>query len=104
VHGLREGENPARWRGHLSHLLPKRQKLARGHHKALPYQDLPAFMARLGAREDIASKALASTVLTARRTNEVLGAMWDEIDLEARVWVIPGGRMKGRPRASRAAQ
>jgi integrase len=95
VHGYRHGDNPARWRDHLDHLLPPPAKVRRvAHHAALAYADVPAFMARLGERTDIASKALAFTVLTACRTNEVLGAIWDEIDWEARIWTIPAARMK----------
>ena len=92
--GHRSGENPARWRGHLDQLLPKRQRLARGHHTALPYEAVPAFMTDLRIREAIAARALEFTVLTAARSGEVLGAMWDEIDLEKKVWTIPPIRMK----------
>ena len=92
--GLRSGENPARWRGHLDHLLPKRQKLTRGHHAALPYSKLPAFIAELRERRALAGRALEFLVLTAARTSEVLGARWSEIDAEAKVWTIPAERMK----------
>jgi integrase len=92
--GLRSGENPARWRGHLDHLLPKRQKLTRGHHPALPYLDVPAFVADLRNRETVAALALEFTILNASRTGEVLGAKWDEIDREAAIWTIPRERMK----------
>ncbi|MGE0698647.1 MAG: tyrosine-type recombinase/integrase [Hyphomicrobiaceae bacterium] len=95
---LRDGENPARWRGHLENLLAKRQKLQRGHHAAMPWADLPDFIARLRARQATASLALEFTILTAARTGETLGARWDEIDLESRLWSIPADRMKaGRP-------
>jgi integrase len=93
--GLRQGENPARWRGHLSLLLPKRQKFARKHHAALPYEQLPGFMARLGEEESMAAKALELTILTACRTGETVGARWSEIDLDKKLWVIPSERMKG---------
>ena len=92
--GLRTGENPAAWRGHLSHLLPKRQKLTRGHHAALPYFEMSAFMAKLRKDESIAAKALQFCVLTAARTGEVLSSRWDEIDLTSKVWTLPAGRMK----------
>lgn len=94
--GLREGENPARWRGHLDKLLPRREKVqAVKHHTALPYPQLPAFMALLTG-DDMTTKAMQMTILTACRTSEVLGATWDEIDLQARIWTIPANRMKAR--------
>src|SRR4051794_4819326 len=95
--GHRAGENPARWRGHLDKLLPKRQALSRGHHAAMPYDDVPAFIIRLRERQDdsVAARALEFTILTAARSGEVLGARWDEIDLKAKVWTVPAGRMKG---------
>jgi integrase len=92
--GYRSGDNPAAWRGHLDHLLPRRPKLTRGHHAAMPYADVPAFMSRLRERDAIAARALEFTILTAVRSGETLGATWAEIDWEARVWVIPAGRMK----------
>jgi integrase len=92
--GFRSGENPAAWRGHLENLLPKRQKLARGHHAAMPYPDVPAFVARLREREAVAALALEFAILTAARSGEVLGARWSEIDLAAKVWTVPPDRMK----------
>jgi integrase len=92
--GLRSGENPARWRGHLDALLSKRQKLTRGHHAAMPYGELPAFIARLRASESVSALALEFTILTAARSGEVLGARWDEIDLGAKLWIVPASRMK----------
>jgi len=92
--GYRSGENPARWRGHLDHLLPRRQKLQRGHHPALPYQELPHFMTRLREHKSVAALALEFCILTAGRSGEVLGASWAEIDFEAKVWTIPPPRMK----------
>jgi integrase len=92
--GQRNGENPARWRGHLDQLLPKRQRLRRGHHAALPYDEMPAFMADLRSRPAMAARALEFTILTACRTSEVLGATWDEIDVKKKVWTIPARRMK----------
>jgi integrase len=92
---LRNGENPARWRGHLDKLLPKPKKLACGHHAAMPYSQLPAFLLRLRERPAIAAMALDFLILTAGRTGEVLGAQWREIDFAAKAWTIPGKRMKG---------
>lgn len=95
--GLRDGENPARWRGHLDKLLPKRSKVqAQQHHAALPWADLPAFMASLAGRDAPTYQAIRLTILTACRTSEVLGATWAEIDLESRTWTIPAARMKAR--------
>jgi integrase len=87
--------NPARWRGHLSHLLPKRRKLSRGHHPAMPACEVPNFIVNLRQREAVAALALEFLILTASRTSEVLGARWAELDLAARVWRIPASRMKG---------
>ncbi|HZH10678.1 MAG TPA: integrase arm-type DNA-binding domain-containing protein [Microvirga sp.] len=88
------GENPARWRGHLDAVLPKRAKLTRGHHKAMPFDKVPAFIEALRGREGIAPRALEFAVLTAARSGEVMGARWGEINLEARVWTVPAVRMK----------
>jgi integrase len=93
--GQRSGENPARWRGHLDALLPKRAKLTRGHHKAMPFDEVPAFMASLRGREGVASYALEFAILTAARSGEVLGARWDEFNLDAALWTVPAARMKG---------
>ena len=92
--GFRQGENPAAWRGHLKTLLPASQKLTRGHHAALGYDLLPEFMAALRARQSLAAKALELAILTACRSGEVLGARWEEFDLEKAVWTIPSLRMK----------
>jgi integrase len=92
--GFRDGENPARWRGHLALLLPKRQKLTRGHHAALPYDQIPSFMGKLREGKSLAALALEFTILCACRTGEALGARWDEFDLDKRLWVIPPVRMK----------
>lgn len=92
--GLRAGENPARWRGHLDQLLPKRKKLQRGHHRALPYPGMPAFMVALRERTGVAARALEFLILTAARTSEVTELPWSEIDLEAAVWTVPPDRMK----------
>jgi integrase len=93
--GKRGGENPARWRGHLDAILPKRAKLTRGHHKAMAFDDVPAFVADLRQRDGVAPRALEFAILTAARSGEVLGARWQEIDLRARVWTVPAKRMKG---------
>ena len=93
---LRAGENPAAWRGHLDATLPKPGKLTRGHHAALPYADMPTFMADLRARPALAAMALEFAVLTATRTSEVLNAQWAEFDLDAGLWIVPAERMKAR--------
>ncbi len=87
-------ENPARWRGHLDKLLPRRQQITRGHHAALPYPDVPGFISELRAIDAMAARALEFAVLTAARSGEVLGARWDEIDLQVQVWTIPPARTK----------
>ena len=93
--GYRTGENPARWRGHLENLLPKKSKVRPVEHlTALHYAEVPAFMAGLRQQEGIAARALEFTNLTGARTGEAIGATWAEIDFEARLWVIPAGRMK----------
>lgn len=92
--GFRAGDNPARWKGHLDHLLPARQKLTRGHHRAMPFASLPVFIGRLAEREAMAALALQFTILTAARSGEALGARWDEIDLTVKVWTVPARRMK----------
>ncbi len=95
VRGYRDGENPARWRGHLDKLLPNRRKVrAVKNHAAMPYPELPAFMAELRERTGVSARALEFAILTAARTSEVIGATWSEIDLKARVWTIPAHRMK----------
>ena len=95
VRGWRDGENPARWRGHLDHLLPARSKVhAIEHHAALPYAELPAFVGRLQERPAVAARALEFLILTAARTSEVIGARWNEIDLLDKTWTVPAARMK----------
>jgi integrase len=92
--GWRTGENPALWRGHLKSILPARQRLTRGHHAAMPYRDVPAFVQQLSGKEALAARALEFLILTATRTGEVLGATWAEFDLENGLWTIPAARMK----------
>jgi integrase len=95
VAGYRTGDNPARWRGHLDKLLPKRSKVAAvRHHPALPYRRVGEFMAALRQREGMAARALEFVILTAARSGEVRGATWQEIDWEARLWIVPSRRMK----------
>jgi integrase len=103
VRGYREGENPARWRGHLDKLLPRsakameavqRAKGRDGHHRALPYLEISEFMAALRGVDGIAARALEFAILTAARTGEVIGARWGEFDTENRLWTIPANRMK----------
>jgi integrase len=96
VRGHRSGDNPARWKGHLSEVLPARSQVAKPvHHAALPYRELPAFMAELRKREGVGARALEFLILTCARTAEVLGAQWEpEIDLTNKTWIVPAGRMK----------
>jgi integrase len=95
VRGFRQGENAARWRGHLDALLPARGRVRKvKHHAALPYSEIGTFMAALKTREAVAARALEFTILTAARTGEVLGARSEEIDFRAKVWVVPASRMK----------
>jgi integrase len=96
--GYRPGDvpNPARWKGHLENLLPKRSKVAPvKNHEALPYAELSGFMAELTSQTSIGALALRFTILTVTRTNEAIGARWDEIDLAEKLWTIPAARMKG---------
>jgi integrase len=86
--------NPARWRGHLDKLLPKRQRLTRGHHAALDYRDLPEFVQRLRGEKGTASLALEFVILTCTRSGETLNATWSEIDTPAATWTIPAHRTK----------
>ena len=94
--GYRDGENPARWKGNLDHLLPRRPPKGRGvkHHRALPWAELPIFMQRLAKVEGMGAAALAFAILTAARSGEVRGATWEEFDLGAAVWTVPPARMK----------
>jgi integrase len=95
THGWRSGENPARWRGHLENVLPRRAKVRKvEHHAALPWGQIGAFMVDLAKQEGVAALALRFAILTAARTGEVIGARWSEIDLQAGLWTVPGDRMK----------
>lgn len=96
VKGYREGENPARWRGHLDQLLSKRNKSRKKHHPALPFDKVPDFMVELREREATAARALEFLILSATRGNETRGARWEEFDLARKVWTIPPERMKGK--------
>jgi integrase len=93
--GWRTGENPARWKGHLANLLPARAKLAAvEHHAALPWREAGQFMAEVRKQDGVAARALEFAVLTAARAGEVVGANWDEIDLQQSLWTVPAARMK----------
>jgi integrase len=95
--GYRQGENPARWRGHLENLLPSRAKVRQvEHHAALPYDEIGAFILALREQNGVAARALEFLILTAARTGEVIGAHWDEVDLGEAIWTVPADRMKGR--------
>ena len=108
--GLRQGENPAQWRGHLDQLLPAPGKVRRvRHHPALPFIEIPAFMARLRQNASIRARALEFLILTASRTVEALGARFEEFDLQRELWTVPASRMKGHqqhrvPLCMRAAE
>jgi integrase len=92
---LRSGENPARWPGHLDEMLPAPGKIAKiEHHPALPYPEMPRFMAELRSRDLLSARALEFTILTAARTSEALQACWSEIDFDAKVWTVPADRIK----------
>jgi integrase len=94
VKGLRSGENPARWAGHLEHSLHSKARKVK-HHPALPYADIPAFMTKLRERDSVTRLAIEFTILTACRSGEVRWMPWSEVDLENKVWTIPADRMKG---------
>jgi integrase len=95
VRKLRSGENPARWKGHLDHLLAAPNKVKKtAHHRALPIDAMSQFMAKLRAADGVSARALEFAILTAARSGEVRGATWAEIDLNSRVWTVPAQRMK----------
>lgn len=110
VSGYRTGDNPARWKGHLDHLLPKPSKVQKKEHfAALPYVEIGAFIQALRGQQGVASLAMEFTILTASRTGEVIGARWEEFDLEKGFWTVPAERMKAHkehivPLSPRAAQ
>jgi len=91
--GFREGENPARWRGHLDHLLPRPSKLSRGHHAAMAYEEVAAFVSKLRDREATSALALELRILTAARSGEILGMRSPEIDFNKKIWTVPVNRM-----------
>jgi integrase len=94
--GFRDADNPARWKGRLENLLPRRSKVrAVQHHAALPFTEMSEFMHALRERDAVAARALEFAVLTAARTGEVLGAKWSEIDFKTSTWSVPANRMKG---------
>ena len=95
--GLREGPNPARWKGNLALTLPAKRKISTvKHHPAVPVKDMPSFFKALRSREGMAARALEFLTLTAARSGEVRGAQWNEIDLTKKIWVIPAERMKAK--------
>jgi integrase len=99
---MRTGDNPARWRGNLKELLPKPRKIAQvKHHPALPYRDVFAFLQLLAQSDATAARALETVIYTGLRTNETIGATWDEIDFTSKVWTVPASRMKMKRNAHR---
>ena len=95
VRGFRKGDNPARWRGHIEHLLAARADVQKTvHHAAMDYREVGAFLVDLRQQEGLGARALEFAILNAARSGEVRGATWSEIDLDAAVWTIPAGRMK----------
>lgn len=94
---LRDGDNPARWKGLLDKLLPAPSKVSPvEHHKALPYADLPRFMTELRQRDSLSARALEYTILTAARTSDTIGAVRTEVDRAGGLWTVPAGRVKGK--------
>jgi integrase len=95
--GYRSGDNPAKWRGHLAAVLPAKAQIAKvEHHRAMPYSEVPAFVAALAKHKGNDARALEFLILTAARSGEVTHARWSEIDFDKKVWTIPAERMKGR--------
>ncbi|MGI2031389.1 tyrosine-type recombinase/integrase [Rhizobium panacihumi] len=93
--GLRSGDNPAQWRGHLDQMLPPPKKLVRGHHAAMAFVEVAAFLEKLGEITGVGARALEFTIFTAARSGETRGATWGEIDFASKVWTVPAARMKG---------
>lgn len=96
VHGLRSGDNPARWRGHLEHLLPRAVGRAPRHHPAMPYEQVPSFISALSQSSAAAALPLSFLVLTAAREAMVLFATWGQLNVDSRQWTVPSERMKSR--------
>jgi integrase len=94
ANGWREGDNPATWAGNLAHALPALS--ADNHHAALPFAEMHGFMTKLMQHQSIAARALEFCILTAARTNEVVGARWSEFNMQTKVWTIPAERMKAK--------
>jgi integrase len=95
--GFRQGDNPARWKGHLDKLLPARGKVRTvKHHAALPFDELPIFMTNLRSCQGSGARALELTILTGLRTGEVIGACWREFNLRGKLWIVPAERMKAK--------
>jgi integrase len=95
--GFRQGDNPARWRGHLDKLLPATTKVRKvRHHPSLPYDQLPQFLSSLRSQNSVAAKALEFLIHTAARTSEVIGARWEEVDVQKGIWTLPPERMKAK--------
>jgi integrase len=93
VHQFRAGPNPAAWKGNLEHVFGAKRKNGE-HHKAMPYEQVPGFMAQLRDKQSLSAKALEVLILTAARPSEVLGMTWGEIDFAKKLWTIPAARMK----------
>ena len=97
VRGYRDGDNPARWKGHLDQVLLGKSYIRKvKHHRALPFKDISSFCAALRKRAGVAARAMEFLILTAARTSEVTGAQWPEIDFETRTWTVPADRMKAK--------
>ncbi|MBE0703617.1 MAG: integrase arm-type DNA-binding domain-containing protein [Afipia sp.] len=94
AHGWRTAGNPARWKGLLDKVMPARKKLQRGHHAALAYADAARMMAKLRESSGTAARAVEFITLTAARAGEARGAIFTEIDAEAKTWTVPAERMK----------
>lgn len=95
VRGYREGDNPARWRGHLDKILAAPGKVTKvDHHRALDVDAVPGFISAVREQDGMGARALEFAILTAARSGEVRGATWAEIDLQERIWIVGGERMK----------
>lgn len=102
AHGFRTGDNPARWKGFIDQVLPAKAAVRPvKHHAALPYADLPGFMAKLRGKDSISARALELTILTAMRTDATIGAAASEFDLDKALWTIPAARLKGKKNTKR---